>query len=740
MSHPKFIRSVSVLVLSAALQGVGFVPLLAQDGPPPGGAGGGPGGPGGRGFGGGGFGGFGNQELKVLKKFDQDGDKMLNAAERKAAREFIAKERAGGRGPRRMGPPGGMRGGSASSTGPGKKISASEVKAYPDAGIYDPTVLRTYFLEFEDSDWEKALSDFHDTDVELPAKVTVDGKAYRDVGVHFRGMSSYMMVGEGSKRSLNLTFDAFHDGQSLGGYRTLNLMNSHEDPSFLRAVLFYDIAREYMPSPKANFARVVINGENWGLYVNVEQFNKDLVKEWFGTTKGARWKVRGNPGGQGRLSYLGEDPEAYKRIYTIKTKDDPKVWAAFIKLCKTLNDTPPEQLEAALTPMLDIEGALKFIALDNALVNNDGYWIRTSDYSIYMDPKGVFHVIAQDANETFVRPGGPGFGGGPGGRRGPGGGPGGFGPGGFGPGGMVAGQMMSQGDRDKDQKLSASEFGALGDSWFEKLDSDKSGRLSEEQFVDRLGTVLPPPEGFGGPPGGGGGFGPGRFIGPGFFAAADVDKNGTLTRTEWRDSFKRWFADWDSSKGGALTTEQLGAGLAGVLPAPNFGGPGGPGGPGGGAPPRDVLVGPNAGGPGGPGGGRGGPGGGPGGAQAAIKGVELDPLQMAKDASRPLISKLLAVPKFREKYLAYVRDIAEKHLDWKHLGPRVEKYHTLIAPEVRDDTRKLDSTEDFEKSVLEDIPGRGFGPGGGGTISLKNFADQRRAYLLNHAEIKKLAR
>src|SRR6185436_3302851 len=86
-----------------------------------------------------------------------------------------------------------------------------------------------------------------------------------------------------------------------------------------------------------------------------------------------------------------------------------------------------EKLVAALEPILDVDGALKFLALDNALINGDGYWIRTSDYSIYEDEKGRFHIIPQDANETFSRPGGPGFGGGRG-RPGGFGGRGGFGP------------------------------------------------------------------------------------------------------------------------------------------------------------------------------------------------------------------------------------------------------------------------------------------------------------------------
>jgi len=378
------------------------------------------------------------QETKVLKQFDKNGNGRLDAAERKAAREWLTKEREEGRAGRGRGfGPRGFGGGAAEPAEPGQKLTPGTVKAFGNEPLYDPNVLRTFFLEFEEADWEKELLDFHNTDVEVPAKLTVDNKVYRDVGVHFRGMSSYMGVAEGRKHSINLSLDFAHKDQNIGGYRTLNLLNSHEDPTFLRSVLSYQIDREYIPAPKANFARVVINGESWGVYVNVEQFNKDFTKESFGTTKGARWKVRGSPGGQGSLAYLGEDAAIYKRIYTIKTKDEPKHWTDLIKLCKVLNETPPEKLEEALSPILDIDGALKFLALDITLINNDGYWIRTSDYAIYQDEKGRFHLIPQDSNETFARPGGPGFGGG-------------GGPGRFGPGMMLGREMLTQADKNGD--------------------------------------------------------------------------------------------------------------------------------------------------------------------------------------------------------------------------------------------------------------------------------------------------
>ena len=306
----------------------------------------------------------------------------------------------------------------------GAKLTTADVKTYGQESLYDPTTLRTLFFTFEDADWEKQMEEFHNTDIELAATLVVDGKTYRDVGMQFRGASSYSQVGTGWKRSLAVSLDAKHANQDLLGIRTLNLLNSHGDPSFLRAPLYSRIAQDYIPTPRVNFVRVVINGENWGVYASAEQFNKDFTKDRFDATK-ARWKVPGSPGGRGSLAYLGDSPDAYRGIYEIKTKDDPKSWALLAKMTKVLNQTPPDKLEAELAPLLDIDGALKFLALDVTFVNGDGYWTRTSDYSIAEDDKGRLHIIPHDMNETFsTGAGGRGGRGGPGGPGGRGGAPG----------------------------------------------------------------------------------------------------------------------------------------------------------------------------------------------------------------------------------------------------------------------------------------------------------------------------
>ena len=113
----------------------------------------------------------------------------------------------------------------------------------------------------------------------------------------------------------------------------------------------------------------------------------------------------------------------------------------------------------------------------------------------------------------------------------------------------------------------------------------------------------------------------------------------------------------------------------------------------------------------------------------------MDPLSQVGSSNRPLITGLLTNPHWQARYLAHVRTIAETWLDWGAVGPVLEQYRALIDDDIREDTKKLASYEQF---VQSDVSSSG---GGGGPFGappgLKTFIQQRREYLLNHAEIKK---
>ncbi|MBM3844715.1 MAG: spore coat protein CotH, partial [Verrucomicrobia bacterium] len=117
--------------------------------------------------------------------------------------------------------------------------------------------------------------------------------------------------------------------------------------------------------------------------------------------------------------------------------------------------------------------------------------------------------------------------------------------------------------------------------------------------------------------------------------------------------------------------------------------------------------------------------------------AQLSPLVAEKDERKPLLSKLLAVPALRTRYLTHVKQIASQSLDWSQLGTAAERYHSLIAPHVSSDTRKLASTKQFESSLIGPS-GSEADPGRGAPMSLKAFADQRRAFLLSLPELQAL--
>ncbi|MEM7475105.1 MAG: CotH kinase family protein [Planctomycetota bacterium] len=355
---------------------------------------------------GGNFGGPGGQNAKTIElvdKFDKNANGRLETNERKAALEHLesrkGSERSRRRMPRHRGPAG----------KPGPKVAIESVKPIENDDLYNTGVLRTVFLNFESQDWEEELAAFKPTDVEVPATMVVDGNYYKQVGVSFRGTSSFFMITAGSKRSFNISVDFADEKQRLYGVKTLNLLNCNGDASMMSSFLYHDIASKKMATPRACFVKVVVNARSWGVYANVEQFNKDFLKRNFDSKKGARWKVPGTPISDGGLRYFKNDLDAYKERYTLKSKEDDQAWYDLVDLTRVIEQTPAQDLEEALEEVLDIDGVLWFLSVDVALANSDGYWTRASDFNIYQNQKGKFHILPHDMNEAFglAKHGGP---------------------------------------------------------------------------------------------------------------------------------------------------------------------------------------------------------------------------------------------------------------------------------------------------------------------------------------------
>jgi len=270
--------------------------------------------------------------------------------------------------------------------------------------LYDETVLRTLHLKFAQSDWWSQLTNNAASQTEIPADLEVDNKTYSGVGVRFKGNSSARVPGQ--KKPFKIVMDFTDPDQDLYGYTTINLNNCFKDPTFCREVLTYRIARQYTAASKANFIKLVINNENWGVYVNVQQVNKAFMSEWLEDNDGNRYKgdrpSRSGPRDGTAMIWLGSGKLPYEQSYELKSENNPDPWTDLIQVCDVLNNTPMNQLEQALPPVFDVDRALWHLAINNTFASLDSYVGPAHNfYLVHDDHHSQLCLIPWDLNESF---------------------------------------------------------------------------------------------------------------------------------------------------------------------------------------------------------------------------------------------------------------------------------------------------------------------------------------------------
>lgn len=267
--------------------------------------------------------------------------------------------------------------------------------------LYDTATLRTVNLTFAQPNWETQLRMNHFTGIDIAGDLEVEGTTYLGVGVRIRGNTSFTTLPLLSQKySLNISMDFTVPGQELLGYDTLNLNNAHRDPTFAREMTYSNLAAQYIPGPRANHVLLTINGESWGVYVNVQQFNKDLLRDYFDDEDGMRVKV-GNPVVGPGLQYMGPDPMNYS-AYEIKNDGglaDPI--GAVIALCDAVANGDLTNWRS-IDEVLAVDPSLWALAVENIFADDDGYMNEGKDFVMYQNPvDGRTHLLPSDGNETW---------------------------------------------------------------------------------------------------------------------------------------------------------------------------------------------------------------------------------------------------------------------------------------------------------------------------------------------------
>ncbi len=286
------------------------------------------------------------------------------------------------------------------------------IHAQDTNALYTYGQVRELHLEFEDEHWYNKLKHYKKeySGKRVPADLEIDGERYEKVAVRFKGNSSFYspLKTEEKKLPFNIDSDKFNDGQHYRGhYEKLKLSNIFYDPSYVREVLAYRIARDYLLAPEANFALLNIEGEDIGIYTNSESVDEKFLKKRLGYDEGTLMKCdpewyQPYPKGCKRsdnasLEYLGQRPVCYKPYYESKSEKD-KDWKYLIELCRTLDAADLTKLNE----MINIDAVLWMHAFNVIMVNLDSYTGRfCHNYYLFRDSFGVFQPIMWDLNMAF---------------------------------------------------------------------------------------------------------------------------------------------------------------------------------------------------------------------------------------------------------------------------------------------------------------------------------------------------
>ncbi len=268
--------------------------------------------------------------------------------------------------------------------------------------FYDTDAIRQIKITIKQKNWKSLLDSLRmNGDEYLVCDASIDGQMYHNVGIKYRGSRSFKI---GAKRNpLHIKLNFINKNQGHQGYKTLKLSNSLRDPSMIREVLGFEIARKYISAPQANYAQVYINDAYHGLFANIEQVGTEFLTSHFGDNDGSFFKC--NPDLKSVAAdgckknifaslIYEEDAACYLNKYELVSENG---WDDLIQLTKVLAQNPDK-----IETILNVDRTLWMLAFNNVLVNLSSYSGRQSqNYYLYQDSTGRFTPIIWDLNLAF---------------------------------------------------------------------------------------------------------------------------------------------------------------------------------------------------------------------------------------------------------------------------------------------------------------------------------------------------
>lgn len=247
--------------------------------------------------------------------------------------------------------------------------------------LYDPKRLPTFKLTL---DQEVKAQLEHDAREYVPATLElIEGDATETltVGVRLKGNGSFRPLS--GKASFRIKIDKYEDDQRLHGLKDLTLNNMIQDLSLMAERLAYTAFRELgAAAPRANHARVYVDGEYFGIYANIETPNEDFLARWFEDPSRNLYEQNGR-------DFDHRKAVASFELETNEKHQDDR------ELLRALHEASAAGDLARARELVDWPKFLLFSALEASVNQVDGYsYAQTvpNNYRIYDSDNGVVFI------------------------------------------------------------------------------------------------------------------------------------------------------------------------------------------------------------------------------------------------------------------------------------------------------------------------------------------------------------
>lgn len=278
--------------------------------------------------------------------------------------------------------------------------SASRHPGYEER-LFDQSTVHEIDIQIAEEDWENMLENARDEEYHR-ANLLIDGELFRDVGIRTKGNNSLRLTDRYGHQRFSLKVEMDHYGfNHYYGLDKFSLDSSFQDNSYLKSFLVYDMMTFMdVPSPLTSYTWVKVNGEDWGLFLAIEEPEEAFAARNFGKDYGQLYK----PGYRSledenadvALRYIDNDPDSYPGIFNHAkfnpTKADEKRVVEALRVLATGED---------LDSVIHVDEVLRFFVAQVFVVNLDSYLGPTGHNYFLYENEGKISMLPWDYNLAF---------------------------------------------------------------------------------------------------------------------------------------------------------------------------------------------------------------------------------------------------------------------------------------------------------------------------------------------------